>query len=62
MMLEVGSLVVVVDKGIDMEGVEGLLVVNEIITRNYWAGADLLELRNSDGEYFGLTSTALESV
>jgi hypothetical protein len=61
-MLEVGSLVVVVVNCIVMEGVEGLLVVNDVISANYWAGADLLEVRNADGEYFGLVSTALEAV
>jgi hypothetical protein len=61
-MLEVGSLVVVVDKGIDMEGVEGLLVVNEVLETNHWTGSPILEVRNSDGVFYGISANALVAV
>ncbi len=61
-MFKVGDLVKVVDKGVDIEGVEGLLVVNEIISLDHWCGSPLLEVRNSDGDYYGLAANALVSV
>lgn len=61
-MFKVGDLVKVVDKGIDMDGVEGLLVVNDVINPDYWNGSQLLELRNCEGEYYGIVGSALAAV
>jgi len=48
--------------GIPDDMIGGLLVVNDVITANDWNGSALLELRNSDGEYFGLNEDTLEAV
>jgi hypothetical protein len=61
-MFQVGDLVKVVDKGIDMEGVEGLLVVNDVLNVNHWTGSPILEVRNSDGDYYGIAGNALVAV
>lgn len=61
-MFKVGDLVKVVDKGVDLEGVEGMLVVNHVINDDHWAGSPLYEVRNAEGDYFGLVGNALESI
>jgi hypothetical protein len=48
--------------GIPEEEIGGLLVVNEIISETAWNGSPLLEVRNSDGDYYGLAGNALVSV
>jgi hypothetical protein len=45
-----------------MEGVEGLLVVNDVLNVNHWTGSPILEVRNSDGDYYGIAGNALVAV
>lgn len=66
-MFSVGDLVKVDPKevsflGIPEEEIGGLLVVNEVISETAWNGSPLLEVRNSDGDYYGLAANALVSV
>lgn len=66
-MFSVGDLVKVDLKeisflGIPQEEIGGLLVVNDIISETAWNGSPLLEVRNSDGDYYGLAANALVSV
>lgn len=66
-MFSVGDLVKV-DKselpmlGIPVEEVGGLLVVNDVMDAMDWNGSPVLEVRNSDGDYYGLAANALVSV
>lgn len=49
--------------GIPAEEVGGILVVNDVITeRDRTCGQPIYEVRNSDGDYFGLLGNALVSV
>lgn len=48
--------------GIPEEEIGGLLVVNDIISETGWLGGQHLEVRNSDGDYYGLAANALVSV
>lgn len=48
--------------GIPEDEIGGLLVVNDVITATDWNGSPLLEVRNSDGDYFGLNQNTLEAV
>lgn len=66
-MFKVGDLVKVDLKevsflGIPEEEIGGLLVVNDIISLDGWNGSPLLEVRNAEGDYYGLAANALESV
>jgi len=66
-MFSVGDLVKVDPKevsflGIPMEEIGGLLVVNDVISDTAWNGSPLLEVRNSEGDYYGLAANALVSV
>jgi hypothetical protein len=61
-MFSVGDLVKVVDTAIDREGVDGLLVVNEVLETNHWTGSPILEVRNSDGVFYGISANALVAV
>jgi hypothetical protein len=66
-MFTVGDLVKVEEKslpflGIPAEEVGGLLVVNDVVVDNHWAGSKLYEVRNSDGDYFGLRGHSLVAV
>jgi hypothetical protein len=48
--------------GIPEEEIGGLLVVNDVISTTAWNGSPLLEVRNSEGDYYGLAANALVSV
>lgn len=48
--------------GIPEEEISGLLVVNDVITDKDWNGQPLLEVRNSDGDYYGFNQNVLEAV
>jgi hypothetical protein len=66
-MFSVGTLVKVDIKqisfmGIPEEEIGGLLVVNDVITEKDWNGQPLLEVRNSDGDYYGFNQNVLEAV
>ena len=66
-MFSVGDLVKVDLKevsylGIPEEEIGGLLVVNDVISETAWNGSALLEVRNSDGDYYGLAANALVAV
>lgn len=63
-MFSVGDLVKVDMKeisylGIPEEEIGGLLVVNDVISETAWNGSALLEVRNSEGDYYGLAANAL---
>jgi hypothetical protein len=64
-MFNVGDLVKVhesllTNEVLDIEGVSGLLVVDEL--DGEWHGIPVYEVRNSDGASFGLLETSLEAV
>lgn len=66
-MFSVGDLVKVDPKelpfiGIPADEVGGLLVVNDVVVENHWAGSKVYEVRNSDGDFFGLRGYALVAV
>jgi hypothetical protein len=67
-MFQVGDLVKVEVKavstlGIPAEEISGLLVVNDVVTEHESiTGIQLLEVRNADGDYFGLLGNVLEAV
>lgn len=48
--------------GIPEAEIGGLLVVNDVISETAWNGSPLYEVRNSDGDYYGLAGNALVTV
>lgn len=47
---------------IPVEEISGLLVINDLMGTEKWTGQPVYEVRNSEGDYFGLLHNALVSV